>query len=135
MLSAREKDESVLRDLQWWEMDMSIDDARILRKAELTLHHWAEGECGDSFGSYSRVIERDDNTGKPYMCVYGLDGVSRYAIPDREAGALRRVAKLCKRLGLHYYHQGDPRGCALYVSRNPLTDTNYNTQGTAVGRR
>ena len=46
-------------------------------------------------------------------------------VPDREKGALARVEALCKRLDLHYYHQTDPRGCALYVSNEPLPDNAY----------
>jgi hypothetical protein len=43
--------------------------------------------------------------------VYPHAGPSkRYPIADREAGALRRVAKVCAELGLHFYHQTDPRG-------------------------
>lgn len=55
----------------------------------------------------------------------------RWAIPDREAGALRRVAAVCAALGCHYYHQTDPRGCALYVSRDKLNDADY-TRGVGV---
>ena len=40
-------------------------------------------------------------------------------------GALRRVADVCERLGLHFYHQGDPRGCSLYVDNEPIPDNNY----------
>jgi len=35
------------------------------------------------------------------------------------------------RLNLYYYNQTDPRGCALYVSNEPLTDTNY-PNGVAI---
>lgn len=67
----------------------------------------------------------------PHFVRYAHDGqVTRTRIPDREAGALRRVANVCKRNGLHFFHQTDPRGCALYVSNEPLTATNY-THGVA----
>ena len=76
-----------------------------------------------------RRLERDETTGKPYE--YNTTDTSRrHRIPDREAGALRRVAAVCKRLGLHFYHQGDPRGCALYVSDKPINGGNY-TNGAA----
>lgn len=69
--------------------------------------------------------------GAPYMCVYPHKGESRrYRIADRELGALRRVFSLCKRLGIDFFYQTDPRGCALYVSREVLTDQNY-TRGIA----
>lgn len=109
-----------------------LSDVATLRRAEATLHRWAEGECGDSNDLASWSIERDEETGIPYRCVYPHNGKPRrYRIPDREAGALRRVAKVCERLGLHFYHQTDPRGCALYVSTEPLTDRDY-TRGVPV---
>ena len=57
--------------------------------------------------------------------------MTRTPIADREAGALRRVRAVCAANGLHFYHQGDPRGCALYVAREPLDGSNY-TRGFAV---
>jgi hypothetical protein len=107
-------------------------DAGILRRAALTLHRWAEEECGNSNDYASWAIERDEATDVPYRVWYPHQGkTTRTRIPDRERGALRRVADLCARYGLHYYHQGDPRGCALYVSPEPLTHNNYN-RGVAV---
>jgi hypothetical protein len=41
------------------------------------------------------------------------------------------IRDLCQEAGLHVYHQTDPRGCALYISREPLPDNNY-TRGCAV---
>lgn len=108
------------------------DAAHILRRAQMTLHRWAELECGDSTPYSSFAIERDDATGKPRMHVYPHSGRSHsYAIPDREVGALKRIAATCQAHGLHYFHQTDPRGCALYVAREPLTDTNYSSRGIA----
>ena len=112
-------------------VSLSFDDANTLRRAEIALQRWAEQECGDSGPYSSWAIERDETTGLPYLCTYPHGGKERRRrIPDREAGALRRVAEVCKRNGLHFYHQGDPRGCALYVSNEPLPDHNY-TRGVA----
>lgn len=97
------------------------DDCRILRRAECTLHRWAERECGDDSGWH---IERDEQTDFPYNVPNDGNG-TRHRIPDLEKGALRRIAEVCARNSLHYYHQTDPRGCSLYVSPLPLTDTNY----------
>jgi hypothetical protein len=109
----------------------SLAQAETLRRAEMTLHRWAELECGDGNDFASWAIERDEETGKPFMCRYPHAGKSsRSPIADREAGALRRVAAVCKALNCHYYHQTDPRGCALYVSAEPLTDSDY-TRGIA----
>ena len=113
-------------------VSLSFDDANTLRRAELALQRWGEQECGDSNEHASWCIERDED-GKPYHMrqnYYSKHGQGqpqtiRYRIPDRERGALRRIAEVCKRNGLHYFHQTDPRGCALYVSNEPLTDSYY----------
>lgn len=132
MKSANEKDRELAQSLsRRTGVTVSLEDARALRRAELTLQRWGEGECGDSGPSYSWAIERDEDTGKPFRVVYPHDGKPRrYPIADREAGALRRIDAICKRLGLHFYHQTDPRGCALYVASEPLTDSAY-TNGVA----
>jgi len=121
-------------------MFISMDDARALRRAELTLHRWHELECGDSVQgrgfNVSFAIERDETEsgdGLPYMVRHVTHfGIStsytttdRRRIPDREAGAIRRVKEVCDRLGLFFYVQTDPRGAALYVSNEQLTDRNY----------
>ena len=113
-------------------ISLSFDAANTLRRAELALQRWAEQECGDSNDYASFSIERDEETGIPYRCTYRHDSnkVSRYRIPDREAGALRRTKAICEQAGLHFFHQTDPRGCALYVSNEPLTDSYY-TRGVA----
>ncbi len=109
----------------------TFDQANDLRRAEITLHRWAEAECGDSNNYASWAVERDEKTGVPYRVTYPHNGPERRVrIADRERGALVRVARICAELGLHYFHQTDPRGCALYVSGEPLTDTDY-TRGIA----
>lgn len=112
-------------------LNLSFDDANTLRRAQLTLHRWAELECGNGNDYGSWAIERDEDTGIPYMRTYPHDGKMRqHRIADREAGALRRVTEVCKRVGAYFYHQGDPRGCALYVDSQPIPDNNY-TQAVA----
>jgi len=113
---------------------LSENDAETLRRAELTLHRWAEDECGWSTGGMNggsfALVRDEDGDNKPYIEFHpnvGMKTIWR-KIPDREAGALRRVADVCRRNGLDYYHQGDPRGCALYISKAGagMNDTNYN---------
>ena len=88
-----------------------------LLRIERTLARWGELECGNGNNHASWVVERDEATGKPFMVTHPNAGKSyRRAIPDREAGALKRLAKLMgARPHLLAYHQGDPRGCCLYV--------------------
>jgi hypothetical protein len=114
------------------DIDLPSIAVAALRRAEKTLHGWAEAECGRSNAYSSWAIERDEETGIAYRVVYPHKGeVRRTKIADRESGALRRVTDICQKHSLYYYHQTDPRGCALYVSREPLTDINYSNHGVA----
>ncbi len=89
-----------------------------LLKIERTLQRWSEQECGDSNGN---AIERDETTGKPYRTWYSVKGDSyraRSPIPDLEAAALKRLAGIMAAYpSLLAYHQGDCRGCAVYILR------------------
>jgi len=109
-------------------IDIPLDDVNTLRRAERTLHTWAEQECGDTDQWCSWAIERDPDTEIPYRVFYPNDSnkVRRERIPDRERGALRRVEDVCERNGLYFYHQPDPRGYALYVSKEPIDDAGRN---------
>lgn len=111
----------------------SFEQVNTLRRAELTLHHWYELECGDGNHHVSWAIERDEITDKPSMYYHYNDGETRRTpIADRERGAERRIKSICEGLGVNYYIQSDPRGCALYVSTEPMTDSNYSSVGVAV---
>lgn len=123
-MKAHEKTTAIRQRLERVGIVLEQGDVSTLRRAAITLDAWATRCCGSSDG---RAIERDEVTGKPFatwdMGQSGKRG--RAAIADREAGALRRVEAICKAHGLYYYHQSDPRGAPLYVSREPLTDINY----------
>ena len=107
--------------------------ANVLRRAEIILHRWAELECGDSDSSKSWAIERDENE-IPHMVIHPHDGSQSrsYRIPDREAGAVRRVARVCKEAGLHYRTQSDPRGAVLFVSAEPIPENDIH-RAFAIG--
>lgn len=104
---------------------ISKDDALALRRISMTLHRWHEMECGDSNVNASYSLERDEETGKPYMrTLYhgpGMGAMPRETITpvaDREAGARKRLAAIMRRYpSLHAYIQSDPRGAALYILR------------------
>jgi hypothetical protein len=121
-----------LRDL-----GISADDAQTLRRISMTLSRWGERECGDEHGN---AIERDETTGIPYATYdLGANGKrGRHRIPDRERGALKRLAAVMAQYpALVAYHQTDPRGCALYVvKRSDLGGASIEsvyTRGVAVG--
>ena len=130
-MTATQKTYDLQRRLNNANIPANFDQSEALRRAELALQKWAEKECGDGNDYNSWAIERDETTGKPFMVVHPNSGKSyRYAIADKEKGVLNRVQKICKELGIYFYHQGDPRGCSLYVSTEPLPDNNY-TRGVA----
>lgn len=111
-------------------------EAEQLRRISMTLHRWAERECGDEHG----CIERDEQTSKPYWL--NATTMRRTPIADREGGAMRRLNGIIaarndralaeiplanlqreQRAGrtgfepVRSYVQGDPRGGALYILR------------------
>lgn len=103
-------------------LGFTTEETETLLKAERALQRWAEAECGTGDGVRCEMIERDETTGKPFRRVqYSYNGQwreNRYPVRDMEAAALRRVAAIAEaHPGLSFYHQGDPRGCALYVLR------------------
>jgi hypothetical protein len=127
-MSARNETLALMQRFGERGITLSFEHANTLRRAQITLHRWAELECGNDNG----FIGRNEENNRPYFCTLDKNGDPRvfHDIPDREAGALRRVTAICKEAGLHYYHQTDPRGCALYVSNEPLSDNDY-TRGVA----
>ena|SRR3990167_105102 len=130
-MTARNDTYALMQQLGMRGLNPSFEDANTLRRAQMALHRWAEVECGDGNDYNSWSIERDEVTQIPYFCTYPHTGaVRKRRIADKEAGALRRVADVCKRIGAHFYHQTDPRGCALYVSAEAITDNDY-TRGIA----
>ena len=87
-------------------------DALKLRRISMTLHRWHELECGTESGA----VERDEETGRTYWRNAWTG--KRYPTPDRETGALKRLAAIMAEYApLSYYVQGDPRGAALYILR------------------
>lgn len=97
-------------------LGFTYEEAAQLRRIEMTLARWSEAECNGE-------IEQNEETGKPERVSRAwINGTTRerhaWPIADREAGALRRLRVI---MGGHpklwFYHQGDPRGCALYVGR------------------
>lgn len=94
------------------EMGFTFDEATSLYKIQLTLNRWSVAECNGE-------IQRDETTEKPFRVLNWHAGEARrYDIADREAGAIRRLdAIMAAHPTLWRYHQGDPRGCSLWVGR------------------
>lgn len=134
MKSAYQKNRELQDQLLKLTPGVTFEDCAVLRRAASILTRWTELECGDSDDYASWAIERDETTEVPYYIVrpYNSNNVQKRRIPDREKGALKRVAAICARLGLHFYNQTDPRGLPLYVDKEPLPDNNYNC-GIGIG--
>ena len=89
----------------------SYNEAEALRRIEMTLSRLAEHECNGN-------IQRDEETGKPrwYYETHNGDIIKGSLAPDRERGALKRLAQIMTNHQDYIaYNQGDPRGCALYI--------------------
>lgn len=102
-------------------LGFTYEESVQLRRIEMTLRRWGERACGD--GS-NWGLERDEVTGRPFNVWHGEGKSRRYPIADREAGALRRLKAIVEARNVRLagkgafvvpYHQGDPRGCALYI--------------------
>ena len=113
-MTKREREDRIRMYATLEALGLTLDECCALRRCSMTLHRWAERECGD--GS-NWAIDRDDVTGKPYNVYHGPGKSSRYAIPDRETGALKRAKAIAGAHGMTAYHQTDPRGAALYILR------------------
>ena len=104
-----------------------------LRRIASTLHRWGEAECNGE-------IQRGEASGKPFRH-YGQGGSGPFLTTkaaDREAGALRRLASImAAHPELVAYHQGDCRGCSVYILKRSdvpagvALDSIYN-RGVAV---
>lgn len=95
-------------------LGFTADEAATLIRASARLHSWAEHECNG-------VIQRDEKTNIPYWHS-SHDGKRIGRAPDAETGALKRAKDIAARHGYLIYHQGDPRGCALYLYRQKELD-------------
>lgn len=127
----------------------SLEDANSLRRIAMTLHRWHELECGDGNDFASWCITRGkklsahqfqhDENGKPYLETHYHSGTPQAyyeAIPDREKGALKRLAAVMKRYpDFVEYVQTDLRGASLYIckrSETPQPLDQYYSRGIAV---
>ena len=117
----------ILRQLRQQEtlqgLGFTDTEANQLRRISMTLQRWYELECGTEAGH----IERNEETGKPYMVTEWKGNRRRYPVADRETGAIKRLQGIINARNirqpraddplLSYYLQTDPRGAALYILR------------------
>ena len=135
-MTKREKQRIFELQSKLCDLGFSYEETDQLRRISMTLHRWAERECNGE-------VEVDDDN-KAYSVNQGgpWNGwkVTRYRVPNREAGAKRRLAKImANHPDFTYYHQTDPRGVALYLVNKAQSlyslqtiDSNYNQIGIPV---
>jgi hypothetical protein len=98
------------------------DEIDSLRRISHTLRNWFEAECGSDRGA----IERDGEGKTRYRSQWSIDnGIPLEKcpiVPDREAGARKRLVSICKPHSRKVvpYVQTDCRGCALYLVTRKL---------------
>ena len=73
--------------------------------------------------SISKRLSRQDVN----ACNYGLTSRQEKMVKKLEDEA----EEIANSLGLKAYHQGDPRGCSLYLITKKMDDSNYNN-GVAI---
>lgn len=122
-MTKRERQERAWLYERMSKLGFSREETDKLRRIERTLQHWGELECGTGDGNRTVSVERDEETGKPFRRVQFRSHSGRWIdrrshINDYEKGALKRLARImASRPHLTAYHQGDCRGCNLYILR------------------
>lgn len=115
---------NVVRVLTGEGYGISRDDIEALRRIEMTLHRWSERECN------GEVVTYDDGRAWCVQVRTHTWSSTITPIPNREAGALRRLSAIMARYPhLLAYHQTDPRGCALYVYEKARLSKLWNRSG------
>jgi hypothetical protein len=119
-------------------VDQYFEDAFALRRIAMTLERWHILESGITTANGRSITLCRDPAGKPYLYWLTMTGGCRKFIPDREAGALRRLEKIMARYPrLVASVQSDPRGPALFIVRQAdipagHTADEYYLRGLAV---
>lgn len=95
-----------------------------IRRDAITLRRLYECECNG--------CTRDKFSSETWA-QYDKNREAQMAWVEKRVETVRsRIERNCEALGLYYYHQTDPRGCALYISNNPISDNCYSTSAIAV---
>ena len=93
------------------ELGLTYEECETLRRASMTLQSWGEMECNND-------VYRAGEGGAVWIREQTYNGITKpRRIPDRETPAIKRCEALCRAHGLIFFHQGDPRGVAVYVGR------------------
>jgi hypothetical protein len=111
-LTRRDRERINHTESQLKALGLSQAECDQLRRDSMRLSRWGEMECNHD-------VQRDETTGKVTIRYARYDGsISKpQVIADRETPAIKRCEAIAKAHGLVFYHQGDPRGCAVYIGK------------------
>jgi len=105
------------------ELGINKNDYNRLRRVGQELHRASEDSA---MGTKNWRGVRDPSSQKPYT-----EKEERHDYGK----AFSKTQALRKKYGkhhIHYYHQGDPRGAALYAAKEKLNHTNYSSKGKVI---
>ncbi len=124
-MTKREWQRRLMQEESLRKLGLTLDEMETLRRASMTLQRWGEMECNHD-------VQRDEQTGKVTIrYAYNNGDISKpQRIPDRETPALKRCQAIADAHDLIFYHQGDPRGAAVYIGtvdmlRGHSVESNY----------
>lgn len=86
-----------------------------------------KGYFKDAFDDYMSLARAAESLRKRYEAECSYEWADTEAYRKRTETQERNLVARVEALGLHAYIQSDPRGATLYVDKEPLTCTNYNT--------
>lgn len=133
MTSRKEIERQMRQEERLANLGITCEDSERLRRISMTLGRWSERECN------GEVEVDEDGTAYGTNAAYSTGRITRWKVPNRERGALNRLAAImAKYPELGAYHQTDPRGAALYIYRKAdipegsSIDSVYSSFGVAV---
>jgi len=103
-----------------------------IRQAIL-LGSFLQGQDINAYGVeqiYSQYLKLSKSLSK--LDVKNCNGIVTCDFYDKKVNAIyKKLDTLKDTYNIHYYHQSDPRGVALYIAKIGLTQSNYNN-GVAI---
>lgn len=113
--------------------NMTVSEISKLVIIAKKLHQLNELICGYDSGDFTVYGYECQETGNMYKVILHNSTGSECKIKIRNSYMTikDRLNELCKKYGIYFYVQTDPRGCPLYVSDKPLDASNY-LDGIAV---
>lgn len=107
--------------------NMTVSEISELVRIAKKLHHLNELVSGYDKGNFTIYGYECEKTGNFYKLVLNNITGDECKIKIRNSyGTIKnRLNELCKKYGIYFFIQTDPRGLPLYVSDKPIDASNY----------